>query len=48
MLSAERASTGVAVIPVFEQMKTLKLQNEKLRAVRNLLLPRLMSGEIAV
>ena len=34
--------------PAFDQMKTLKRQNEKLRAARDLLLPRLMSGEIAV
>lgn len=34
--------------PVFEQIKTLHAQNQKLRAARDLLLPRLMSGEIAV
>jgi len=34
--------------PVFQQIKTLHLQNQKLRAARDLLLPRLMSGEIAL
>jgi type I restriction enzyme S subunit len=34
--------------PVFHQIKTLHLQNQKLRAARDLLLPRLMSGEIAI
>ena len=33
---------------VTEQLKTLTFQTKKLRAARNLLLPRLMSGEIAV
>jgi type I restriction enzyme S subunit len=37
-----------AVEPVFEQIKVLHLQNQKLRTARDLLLPRLMSGEIAV
>lgn len=37
-----------AVAPVFRQVANLMEQNEKLRAVRDLLLPRLMSGEIAV
>lgn len=32
----------------FSQIKNLTLQNQKLRAARDLLLPRLMSGEIAV
>ncbi len=32
----------------FQQIKTLHAQNQKLRAARDLLLPRLMSGEIAV
>lgn len=32
----------------FRQSENLALQNQKLRAARNLLLPRLMSGEIAV
>ena len=34
--------------PVFRQVASLMFQNEKLRAARNLLLPRLMSGEITV
>ena len=33
--------------PVFTQIKTLMQQNQKLRAARDLLLPRLMSGEMA-
>lgn len=33
--------------PVFAQIKVLHAQNQKLRAARDLLLPRLMSGEIA-
>lgn len=36
------------VEPVFSQMQNLRLQNQKLRAARDLLLPRLMSGEIEV
>ncbi len=34
--------------PIFEQIKVLHVENQKLRAARDLLLPRLMSGEIAV
>ena len=34
--------------PIFLQIANLKMQNEKLRTARDLLLPRLMSGEIAV
>jgi type I restriction enzyme S subunit len=34
--------------PAFEQIKTIDLQNQKLRSARDLLLPRLISGEIAV
>lgn len=34
--------------PLFEQIENLKQQTQKLRAARDLLLPRLMSGEIAV
>lgn len=34
--------------PAFEQIKNLHLQNQKLRTARDLLLPRLMSGELAV
>ena len=36
------------VEPMFEMVETLDDQNQKLRAARDLLLPRLMSGEIAV
>lgn len=36
------------VEPMFEQSKTLKRQNMRLRAARDLLLPRLMSGELPV
>lgn len=32
---------------LLKQIRLLKQQNEKLRAARDLLLPRLMSGEIA-
>jgi type I restriction enzyme S subunit len=34
--------------PVFQQIKMLQIQSDKLRAARDLLLPRLMSGEISV
>ena len=34
--------------PIFQQVTNLVSQNDKLRAARDLLLPRLMSGEIAV
>ena len=37
-----------SVRPNFRQIKVLHAQNHKLRAARDLLLPRLMSGEIAV
>jgi type I restriction enzyme S subunit len=36
------------VEPVFSQIHNLRQQNQKLRAARDLLLPRLMSGEIEV
>ena len=36
-----------SVEPLFQQIKVLHLQNQKLRAARDLL-PRLMSGEVAV
>jgi len=36
------------VSPMFAQLRNLRLQNQKLRAARDLLLPRLMSGEIEV
>lgn len=35
-------------VDVFAQIKSLNTQNQKLRAARDLLLPRLMSGEVAV
>ena len=35
-------------VPCDEQIRVLHLQNQQLRAARDLLLPRLMSGEIAV
>jgi type I restriction enzyme S subunit len=34
--------------PIFQQIKVLHTQNQKLRAARDLLLPRLMSGEITI
>jgi type I restriction enzyme, S subunit len=37
-----------AVTPVFQQVANLMEQNQKLRASRDLLLPRLMNGEITV
>lgn len=37
-----------AVTPIIGQLRTLCLQNRHLKAARDLLLPRLMSGEIAV
>jgi type I restriction enzyme S subunit len=37
-----------SVRPLRQQITTLLIQNEKLRTARDLLLPRLMSGEIAV
>jgi type I restriction enzyme S subunit len=36
------------VEPLFDQREILQIENDKLRAARDLLLPRLMSGEIAV
>jgi type I restriction enzyme S subunit len=35
-------------VPLFQQVNTLDAQVERLRAARNLLLPKLLSGEIAV
>lgn len=35
-------------LPVFEHIKLLQIQNNKLREARDLLLPRLINGEIAV
>lgn len=37
-----------AIQPILEQLKTLTFANQKLRAARDLLLPRLMSGQVAV
>jgi type I restriction enzyme S subunit len=37
-----------AIQSIVEQLKTLTIANQKLRAARDLLLPRLLSGEIAV
>jgi len=37
-----------SVEPIFHQIKVLHAQNQKLRAARDLLLPRLMNGEIIV
>ncbi len=34
--------------PLLDQLHILGLQNQKLRAARDLLLPRLMSGEVVV
>jgi type I restriction enzyme S subunit len=36
------------VEPLVDEREVLQLQNQKLKAARDLLLPRLMSGEIAV
>lgn len=36
------------VHPIFEQVENLIIQNQKLRTTRDLLLPRLMNGEISV
>lgn len=41
-------SLNDSVLPILDQLKNLALQNQKLRAARDLLLPRLMSGEIEV
>jgi type I restriction enzyme S subunit len=37
-----------AIQPIVEQLKSLTFTNQNLRAARDLLLPRLMSGEIAI
>jgi hypothetical protein len=37
-----------SIQPIVEQLKTLTFANLKLRAARDVLLPRLMSGELAV
>jgi type I restriction enzyme, S subunit len=41
-------SFEAGIRPIVEQLKTLTIANQKLRAARDLLLPRLMSGEIVV
>jgi type I restriction enzyme S subunit len=35
-----------SVVPIFQQIKSLHLQTQKLRAAFDLLLPRLLNGEI--
>ena len=39
---------GDYVLPIFSQLRNLSLYNDKLRTARDLLLPKLMNGEIAV
>ena len=39
---------NATIEPVFEQLRVLQIQNQKLQQARDLLLPRLMSGELAV
>lgn len=41
-------SMNDTVQPMLDQLRNLALQNQKLRTARDLLLPRLMSGEIVV
>lgn len=41
-------SLNDAILPMLEQLRNLAFQNQKLRAARDLLLPRLMSGKIEV
>ena len=48
VLAARTARDLTASLDVFEQIKSLTAQNQKLRTARDLLLPRLMSGELAV
>ena len=43
-----RAEFEQATTPMFEQLTKLRTMNQKLRAARDLLLPRLMNGEIDV
>lgn len=43
-----RKQFGEFVEPIINQRTSLDLQNQKLRSARDLLLPRLMSGEVAV
>jgi len=42
------ARFGGIVQPMIHQLRTLTLANQKLRAARDLLLPRLMSGEVSI
>ena len=42
------SSFDSVIQPIIAQLKSLSFANQKLRAARDLLLPRLMSGEIAV
>lgn len=42
------AHFDVTVLPMFEHIKTLRLKNDNLRKTRNLLLPKLISGELDV
>lgn len=39
---------NIIITPLFEQMKNLSLKNQTLKQIRDLLLPRLISGEINV
>ena len=41
-------SLNETVLPILNQLRTLAIQNQKLRTARELLLPRLMSGEMEV
>jgi len=41
------SSFNEVIGPIVEQLKSLSFSNRKLRAARDLLLPRLMSGEFA-
>ena len=49
---SERQTSNVGFLTpgfrIIEPLKTLTLQNQKLRAARDLLLPKLMNGEIVV
>ncbi len=45
---AQMETFSAIVDPIIRQLRTLCLQNRKLGAARNFLLPRLMSGEIAL
>lgn len=41
-------SLNETIRPILDQLRNLAVQNQKLRTARDLLLPRLMTGEIAV